>query len=163
MAGAHSSLILAKLNTPHIAALYILKELRLNLEDLIPHLEKHDGINLIKAAIELYSIERIDGANSIDEDMLLFQWGLFDWGEGEYFELDITRQISPTNTDEIRQLSCTLYFNPSTTLLDIEEGNRWCSSLEELKSFCEFVLTSRVFKVCSTITPEKSSVELEYV
>ena len=135
----------------------------MNLDDLVPQLEKHEGIDLIKTAIELYSLERIDGAISILEDMLLFQWGVFDWGEGEYFELDITRQISPSNTDELRQLSCTLYFTPSAGLREIEEGNKWCSSLEEFKSFNEFVLTSKVFKACSAVTPEKSSVELEYV
>jgi hypothetical protein len=135
----------------------------LNLDDLIPQLEKHEGIDLIKTAIELYSLERIDGATAILEDMLLFQWGVFDWGDGEYFELDVTRQISPSDTDELRQLSCTLYFNPSTVLREIEEGNKWCSSLEEFNSFREFVLTNEVFKACSVITPEKSSVELEYV
>lgn len=135
----------------------------MNLDDLIPQLEKHVGIDLIKAAIELYSLERINGATSISEDMLLFQWGVFDWGEGEYFELDITRQISSLNTNELRQLSCTLYFNPLLVLREIEEGNKWCSSLEEFNSFNEFVLSSKVFKFCSAITPEKSSVELEYV
>ena len=135
----------------------------MNLDDLVPRLEKQEGIDLIKTAIDLYSLERIDGAASILEDMLLFQWGVFDWGEGEYFELDITRQISPSDTEELRQLSCTLYFTPSKVLREIEEGNKWCSSLEEFKSFNEFVLTSKVFKACSAVTPEKSSVELEYV
>jgi hypothetical protein len=135
----------------------------LNLDDLIPQLEKHEGIDLINTAIELYSLEKIDGATDILEDMLLFQWGVFDWGEGEYFELDITRQISPSDKDELRQLSCTLYFKPSAVLREIEEGNKWCSSDEEFKSFNEFVITSKVFKVCSVITPDKSSVELEYV
>lgn len=135
----------------------------MNLDDLVSQLEKHEGIDLIKTAIELYSLERIDGATSISEDMLLFQWGVFDWGEGEYFELDITRQISPPDTEELRQLSCTLYFSSSATLRDLGDGNRWCSSLEEFNSFSEFVLTSKVFKVCSAIAPKKSSVELEYV
>ena len=135
----------------------------MNLDDLIPQLEKREGIDLIKTAIELYLLERIDGATSTLEDMLLFQWGVFDWGEGEYFELDITRQISPSDTDELIQLSCTLYFIPSTALRNIEEGNKWCSSPDEFNSFNEFVLTSKAFKACSSVTPEKSSVELEYV
>lgn len=135
----------------------------MNLDDLIPLLEKHDGIELIKTAIELYSLERIDDATLISEDMLLFQWGVFDWGEGEYFEFDITRQISFSDSDELRQLSCTLYFSPSTILREIRDGKKWCSSIEELNSFSEFVLTSKVFKTCSAITPAKSSVELEYV
>jgi len=135
----------------------------LNLEDLVRRLEKHSGIGLIKNAIELYPLERIDGATSVQEDMLLFQWGIFDWGEGEYFEIDITRQISLSDTEELRHISCTLYFKPSANLRAMAEGNKWCSSLAEFKSFKEFVLTSNVYKACSNICPEKSSVDLEYV
>ena len=25
--------------------------------------------------------------------MLLYQWGTYDWGEGKYFQIDITRQF----------------------------------------------------------------------
>jgi len=28
-----------------------------------------------------------------DGDMLLFQWGTYDWGDGDHFEFDITRQF----------------------------------------------------------------------
>src|SRR5688572_7711445 len=64
-------------------------------------------------------------------DMLLYQWGTFDWGHGEHFELDITRQVIPHPEEldpEILQLHVTFCFPPTPTLHQLRGGNRWCES-----------------------------------
>lgn len=49
------------------------------------------GINLM---LDFYSDERAEGCQiEEDGDMLLFQWGVYDWGEREHFEVNITRQF----------------------------------------------------------------------
>ena len=51
-----------------------------------------------------------------DSDMLLYQWGAYDWGKGLYFELNITRQFIENDLqddDAISQLSLTYKFEPT--------------------------------------------------
>lgn len=46
-------------------------------------------------------------------DMLLFQWGTYDWGSGRRFELSITRQFIENDQQDdcaISQLSLTFKF-----------------------------------------------------
>ena len=60
--------------------------------------------------LAFYGSVRFDDVDlAADGDMLLYQWGAYDWGEGESFEFDITRQlILGTGEDEdIFQLSLT--------------------------------------------------------
>ena len=42
-----------------------------------------------------FYVERPVSGVNLDEDgdMLLFQWGIYDWGQGESFEYNITRQL----------------------------------------------------------------------
>jgi hypothetical protein len=89
-----------------------------------------------------------------DGDMLLFQWGVYDWGEGELFEYNITRQMTYTEMapadpeiadDEeyeesvVGQLGLTLKYAPTAALRAVAEGNRWCSRPEQLPAFRQFV------------------------
>jgi hypothetical protein len=83
-----------------------------------------------------------------DADMLLFQWGTYDWGKGEHFSLSLTRQliVSDEAEDEaIWQLSLTFEFEPDTELRELGSGNRWCHFPLELTEFREYVRTSAAF------------------
>jgi hypothetical protein len=81
-----------------------------------------------------------------DGDMLLVQWGTYDWGKGEWFEFDITRQFIPTGEDpEIMQLSVKFTVAPDDELRGIASGSRWCHSLKELPDFWEFVKALRAY------------------
>ncbi|MEZ4883160.1 MAG: hypothetical protein R3E32_00395 [Chitinophagales bacterium] len=75
-----------------------------------------------------------------DEDMLLFQYELFDWdGTGGDFELNLTRQLEIPNNDELLQIGVTLYFDPKS-IGEIEEFNIWsmdCESIEAWKKVIE--------------------------
>ncbi len=78
------------------------------------------------------------GAN---QDMLLFQWGTYDWGEGEHFELDLTRQFvfGDGEDEDIWQFHVTFRYAPSEQFGELGSGDRWCKSLEELPDFTRFI------------------------
>lgn len=100
-------------------------------------LSVRDGID---AMIDFYQTVRADDcAVDNDGDMLLLQWGTYDWGQGPRFELGVTRQfIRDGGEDEdIWQLSLKFLFEPNA----IESGNRWCASPAELDEFVTFVRT----------------------
>jgi hypothetical protein len=74
----------------------------------------------------------------LDGDMLLFQWGTYDWGEGRYFHLNLTRQfiLDGTGDDEsIFQLGFTFLYTPSSALEALRDGTRWCGAPAELPEF----------------------------
>jgi len=80
--------------------------------------------------------------------MLLFQWGCFDWGDGEHFELDITRQFiteEPPDDDGIYQFHLTFRFKPTERLHMIGVGERWCEAPSQLDSFRSFIYASSPF------------------
>jgi hypothetical protein len=82
-----------------------------------------------------------------DGDMLLFQWGTYDWGQGEHFSFDITRQliVGPGEDEDFWQLSLTFEFPPDDTLRAVESGNRWCASPEQLEEFAAFVRSTAAY------------------
>lgn len=61
-----------------------------------------------------YAPQRIgDAALDEDGDMLLLQWGVYDWGEGPSFEYGLTRQLvcqHDADDDAIWQLGLTLHY-----------------------------------------------------
>ena len=91
-------------------------------------------------------------------DLLLFQWGTYDCGDGKFFELNITRQFSeivPEYDDDeaddyddaeddstISQLSLTYKFTPSAGFDRVGSGNCWSDGPQP---FREFVRTSQAF------------------
>ena len=90
-----------------------------------------------------------------DGDMLLYQWGSYDWGAGLFFELDITRQFieGEAEDDNVVQLSLTFRYTPTELLRKVGGGNRWCSALHELESFRAFILKSPAFAAVEDAPP----------
>jgi hypothetical protein len=87
-----------------------------------------------------------------DADMLLFQWGTYDWGTGENFTFNLTRQLilgADAEDDDIWQLGLTFEFEPDSELRRLGRGNKWCSSLSELPEFREYVYRSAAFTSCT--------------
>ena len=86
---------------------------------------------------------RADDADlEADGDMLLFQWGTYDWGHGALFEVGIVRQLIQRGAedDDIWQLDLTYLFNPSDALIALGEGNRWCACPADLPAFELFLM-----------------------
>lgn len=102
-------------------------------------------------------------SKGLEGDMLLYQWGTYDWGKGKYFNLDLTRQfiLEGTEDDEgIFQLHLTFLYAPSPVLESVAEGNHWCRSPTDLSDFENFVRSSSSYRTALAQTPAK--VELSY-
>jgi hypothetical protein len=87
-----------------------------------------------------------------DADMLLFQWGTNDWGTGEHFAFNLTRQLvmcEDAEDEDIWQLSLTFEFEPDNELRALSRGDKWCGSLAELPEFREYVHRSAAFTACT--------------
>ncbi|MCK7593175.1 hypothetical protein M0G41_05765 [Lysobacter sp. CAU 1642] len=101
-----------------------------------------------------------------EQDMLLFQWGTYDWGEGEHFEADLTRQfIVPGKGDDpaLYQLSLTFRYQPSDQLRAVESGEFWCASREEAAPFLAMVCASPALAVAQPLKPASVSLGFERV
>lgn len=83
-----------------------------------------------------------------DEDMLLYQWGTYDWGQGEFFDLNITRQLmqSGADDDEIWQLSLTFKFAPNDSLRGLGSASKWCQSPQQLDDFETYIFQSAAYQ-----------------
>jgi hypothetical protein len=96
----------------------------------------------IEAMVSFYGAVRVTDCNlDSDGDMLLFQWGMYDWGAGLRFEVDITRQfiVCCGDEDSIWQLQLTFAFPPTDLLRAVGKGDRWCSAPSELDDFISFI------------------------
>jgi hypothetical protein len=106
------------------------------------------------------------GCSGNDADMLLYQWGTYDWGLGEHFELHLTRQFiedAKQDDDAISQLSVTFKFKPTTELRALGASNLWCHSTTELQSFREFVEKSGPFLATADSTADATEVDFSYM
>ena len=99
-------------------------------------------------------------------DMLLYEWGVYDWGSGEWFEFSILRQFSTADDegdDSISQLHVTLYHAPTKSLRTLGAGERWCSSVAELSDFETFITDSAAYQAVARQTPHHVEVWWEHV
>jgi hypothetical protein len=95
---------------------------------------------IVGAMLDFYARVPASGLAATEGDMLLFQFGVHDRGDGEHFEFNITRQFITDGEDgDMSQLRCTVYYEPTTTLRAIGSGNRWCGSPDGLPEFKSFI------------------------
>jgi hypothetical protein len=131
----------------------------LSLDNLSPQ-------NAVDLMVNFYTqIPTEDCTFENDGDMLLFEWGMYNWGNGEFFEHKITRQFIPSTSSEeecsddlsasseeecsddwIGQLSLTLKYPPSPVLKTIASGNLWCAHPDEIPDFINFIQTCEATK-----------------
>jgi hypothetical protein len=120
-----------------------------------------EGLELIADFYRTFRAE--DVARLPDQDMLLYQWGTYDWGQGTHFSVDLTRQLilGSGEDDQIWQLHLTFYFPPDPGLQQLGKGNRWCESVEALPDFIAFVRSSPAFQAAAGRTDAKPELEYE--
>ena len=102
--------------------------------------------DVIGAMTDFYRSHRADDCElDQDGDMLLFQWGTYDWGQGRWFEFNITRQFMLTEGEDegIFQLSVTLKYSPAAEFDALLSGNQWCHCPSELPDFIEYIFASK--------------------
>jgi hypothetical protein len=117
----------------------------------------------IEVALEFFDGMKAQGVDADDGDMLLFQWGTYDWGSGRNYELDITRQFVEAeleDDDAITQLSLTFRFPPSETLDAMGNGNRWFEGAQAADIAREQAFANAAFLAVADL--QAASVSLTY-
>ncbi len=118
----------------------------------------------VEAMLEFFQAERAEGCEAEHHDMLLYQWGTYDWGKGRHFELDITRQViirEDAEDEDIWQLHVTFRFVPTKELEDLGSGNRWCESIGDVLSFREFINSAASLQAVADRTDGKIEIDFE--
>lgn len=112
---------------------------------------------LVNSSLEFFREVPFSGlGRGQDSDMLLFQWGIFNWGKGEHFELNITRQFIESGSmgdDGMSQLRLTAYFAPTQALRAIRVSNRWCETRNDLENFAKYIATSEAYLAVQNAKP----------
>jgi hypothetical protein len=108
----------------------------------------------VAAMLDFYAGERADGCDPDDGDMLLFEWGVNDWGDGPAFEVGITRQFIDAGGDgEPRQLALVFRYDPGLAPKGLKDGNTWCESPDELAAYRKAVGQSKAMRAVGDQTP----------
>jgi hypothetical protein len=113
---------------------------------------------IVDEMLAFYRTGQVVGiASEPQSDMLLYQWGAYDWGQGRWFEFDVTRQfIRKAGEDaEISQLSLKAVYPPAEVLSAIVPGNMWCKSKDELPAFARSVRQTSAFSAVAFLRPAK--------
>ena len=114
-----------------------------------------------------YQNERADGCEiDEDRDRLLYQWdqwGSYDWGRGDIFELNIIREfIDRTSENEVGQwLSLTFKFKPTKSLKGLGDGEHCCNCPDEIEEFRSFIESSPPFKAVAKTKPAKVTLKFD--
>jgi hypothetical protein len=87
------------------------------------------------AVMRTFAAEPVEDAEppEQDGDGMLAQYGTYEWGRGEHFELDMTRQLSFTDRDgeydHMTQLHCSFAFVPTDELRALGADDLWSFGL----------------------------------
>ena len=92
-----------------------------------------------------------------DGDMLLYQWGVNDWGDGEFFDIDFTRQLIDCSDEDrrITQVSLRFRYPVVRDCSGLKAGNFWCEHVDLTNRFEDDVQTSESFRLGKRLTPDK--------
>lgn len=119
------------------------------------------------AVMRQFAAEPVEDADSLEDggDAILAQYGVYDWGAGEYFELDMTRQFSFSDEDgeydHMSQLHCTFRFQPTDALRGLGERNLW-SFGRSLDEFFDEALAMPGFQHTNSAKLAPVSLEIDY-
>lgn len=120
----------------------------------------------IDAFVQHYRQARYAGCDPADEaDTLLFQYGVFDWGNGANFELDFTRQFVvglTTDDHQMEQLHLTFFFEPELGK-SLERFSLWNTDCLDLNDFARRVRESPGFQLAESQSPAKWELSHELV
>ena len=119
------------------------------------------------AIVRRFAAEPVDDADppEHDGDAILAQYGVYDWGSGEYFELDMTRQFSFSDEDgeydHMSQLHCTFRFEATVELRGLGERNLW-SFGRSLDEFFDEALAMPGFRHTHSARLAPVALEIDY-
>ena len=132
----------------------ILKEYKDQIQNRLNKGEIKNVDKMIEISQSLFHEIKVEGIpveEVKDSDMLLFQYGTYDWGKGDFFEFNITRQFMEADEDEPYQLSMTLYFDP----IECKSYNCWSSDFGNLEEWVENIKETEGYKSAKNLTCKK--------
>jgi hypothetical protein len=112
-----------------------------------------------------YAAVRVGGCDpGDDEDMLLLDWGSYDWGEGRAYEVDLSRQVVlPGRTDEaVVQLHVVYRFPNAGELAKVPQGNDWWGTPASVDEFAETLKSNPALVLAAGIEPLSVEIYLEW-
>lgn len=108
----------------------------------------NDSLELVIDFFNNYSIRNVDSTIP-DDDMLLFEYGIYDWqdGKGENYTIDIARQfyIEDEESDGRFQLHLIMYYD-SEEFRGVEAANKWSVDFENVEEWKNHVINTQGFK-----------------
>ncbi len=121
---------------------------------LIPSGERITPEISVEAMTRFYRDHRIvKDLHSPDDDMLLFQYGTYDWdGKGAAFDLDLTRQVPNPEEEEFFQLRLTLRYRPGD-IGDLKSFNLWSINSPSLTEWVSSIKQSEGYVRASNAIP----------
>jgi hypothetical protein len=93
-----------------------------------------------------------------DGDMLLYEYGTYDWGQGEQFQIGLTRQLIEAHDEEVEQedfmyqLQVT-FFYPASGFESVSSFNQWSSDSLSLTDFQRMIVNSVGYQTALPKTP----------
>lgn len=133
--------------------------------------EDLDAQAAVTAMLGFYAAERADDVDlDTDGDMILFQWGTYDWRPGPRpgFEYNITRQFFDEDDDDdesegIWQLGLTVFFPPGEENARLRSGNRWLERPAGIPEFASWIAGLSATAYCAGRRPLRTELAWDEV
>ena len=113
---------------------------------------------------DLVRFEQLSREN--DQDMLLFEYGIYDWGKGRNFEISLTRQFyevfPQSESQRIFQQKIIFFFAPKK-YEQVTSFNKWSCDCTNLTEFEAQIVNSSGFIAASKDIPLKQEISVELV
>lgn len=111
--------------------------------------------SLMEAVIDFFEHDAAGGlADDPSADMLLFEWGVYDWGQGADFQISMTRQFivaDRQDDDAISQLRLVLYHPPAPEAQALKAGNYWCDRKADTPHLRAFLASHEALRLASSL------------
>ncbi len=114
--------------------------------------------NIIKVFTENYSIVNKDFNRDENADMLLFQYGVYDWGDGKNLEIDFVRQL--LKNDDIIQIHITIKIPYTEKFSNIDSYEEWYNSATSDISIDSWRNKIQSMSIFETIDSMKYEIEI---
>jgi len=122
--------------------------------------------SLLSSVLSFYAQRQFEGLVNDDGDMLLFQYGIYDWGLGPLFEVDLARQFIEVERDDdevLSQFRLTCFFEPTEELKALGSDDKWCRDKSELGAFSVWVMAHPVLAAVDGAERLRTEVRWELV
>ena len=139
------------------------KEFEKYLKENARTLNKLTVISGVDSMSSFYADKRVENSSlENDGDMLLYESGVFDWGEGPNLEKNISRQIIEENSGDgdIWQLTLIFKFSPESENSDLDDFNEWCKLPEKVNDFLKLLNSRKEIELYGDKHP--GSIELQF-